>query len=77
MNRIVHDHYPASRLPDDLRDGTRDGASVRVTVEEESPVIGKAELRALTLALQSRRRGTTIEEAVARIRELRDEWDDR
>ena len=34
MNRIVRDHYPASKLPDDLREGIDPGAEVVVTVEE-------------------------------------------
>jgi hypothetical protein len=36
MNKIVLEHYPASRLPEELREGIAANASVRVTVEEES-----------------------------------------
>ncbi len=38
MNRIVKEHYPASKLPEDLREGLAPGAEVTVTVEvlEES-----------------------------------------
>ena len=33
MNKIVHDHYPAERLPDDLRQEVPDALEVRVTLE--------------------------------------------
>ena len=35
MNRIVREHYPASKLPDDLRKGIDPDRSVTVTVVEE------------------------------------------
>lgn len=37
MNRIVKDHYPAARLPEDLREGLDLGDEVRVTIEIVSP----------------------------------------
>ena len=35
MNRIVKEHYPASRLPEDLREGVDPTAIVTVTIVEE------------------------------------------
>ncbi len=35
MNRIVKEHYPASKLPDDLREGLAPGSQVTVTIVEE------------------------------------------
>lgn len=78
MNKIVVEHYPVARLPEELREGLDDVGSVRVTVEADIPkpmatgdVIAAARQR-----LAARRgEGVTIEEAVARIRQLRDEWD--
>ena len=35
MNRTIREHYPASKLPDDLRGGVDPSASVTVTIEEE------------------------------------------
>jgi len=78
MNRIVREHYPASKLPPDLRQGLDAGASVTVTIQEEAPRRPSAE--ELRRQLQAYRKGlprhSTLDEAVARVRELRDEWDD-
>jgi hypothetical protein len=35
MNRIVREHYPVERLPEDLREGIPAGEQVTVTVEPE------------------------------------------
>ena len=37
MNRIVREHYPASKLPADLREGLPEEAVVRVSVTVERP----------------------------------------
>ena len=79
MNKIVVEHYPVERLPEDLREGFGRGDSVRVTVEADPPVAMTA---AEVVATMKRRladrdnAGVTVGEAVARIRALRDEWDD-
>ena len=75
MERLVIDHYPASKLPDDLRGRILPTASVKVTVEEIQRAPDREKLLSL---LQKSRRGSTrvtLEEAVRRVRELRDEWD--
>jgi hypothetical protein len=35
MNKVVREHYPASKLPDDLREGIDASKDVTVTVVEE------------------------------------------
>jgi lipoate-protein ligase A len=76
MNKIVLEHYPASKLPQELRKGIADGASVRVTIEEELRPLTRKEFLASLKEARRNAKGVTIEEAVARVRELRDEWED-
>jgi hypothetical protein len=77
MNKIVREHYPASHLPKELRDGIAETASVTVTVEEEGrKPLDRESLLKLMRRAQAAAPGVTPEEAVARIRTLRDEWDD-
>ena len=79
MNRIVKEHYPASKLPVELREGIDGDALVTVTVQPEEgsrkPLTQK-ELRQLLERAQKEAKGGTIEDAVERVRALRDEWDD-
>ena len=78
MNRIVLEHYPASKLPKDMRGEIASDASVRVVVEEEIPARPMT-FEELTTIIEKARKGkksVTTEEAVARIRALRDEWGD-
>jgi hypothetical protein len=35
MNKIIREHYPASRLPEDLRAGVDPSSTVTVTIVEE------------------------------------------
>ncbi len=96
MNKIVREHYPASKLPEELRQGLSPDATVKIVIEEE----GEAEERHVLLLADGDRiwsdRSETVEEllekirahkekygsttsgdeAVQRIRALRDEWDD-
>lgn len=77
MGKVVLDHYPAERLPAELREGLAADAKVRVTVEPEasSSEMAKAAFIRKLDAIRERGEKTTIEEAVARIRSLRDEWE--
>jgi hypothetical protein len=74
MNKIVREHYPASKLPEDLRPSGDPDARVTVIVEtEEKPE------RVMTLDEIFSQRGfvrRTKEEIDADIRRQRDEWDD-
>ena len=76
MNKIVLENYPASKLPEELREGIAPGASVKVTVEEEARKPMTREKLHLSLSdARARASGVSIEDAVARIRELREEWE--
>lgn len=71
MNKIVRENYPASKLPEDLREGLDLDATVRVVVQSISPPIPHLSRFVGRFA----NRNVTPHEAVARIRALRDEWD--
>lgn len=75
MNRIVREHYPVEKLPEDLRAGLDPTETVRVVVEgTPGPDTSEARLREL---LDLARRAQPIgDDPVERIRKLRDEWDD-
>jgi hypothetical protein len=80
MNRIVREHYPVEKLPEDLQLQLPPGASVIVTVEEvpaQGPLTAH-EAVALMRKIQQRNGGSglTPDEAAAEVRVLRDEWDD-
>jgi hypothetical protein len=77
MNRIVRDHYPAEKLPEDLRAGLPIGAQVQVTILVEPPQKSTEDVLAMIDAYRATRQETvrTVEDAVAEIRALRDEWD--
>jgi hypothetical protein len=86
MNKIVREHYPVERLPEDLREAFPDVHHVTVEVSAEAaddagpPPLSYEEAVAVVHMMRKRNAerggGVTEEEAVRRIRELRDEWDD-
>jgi len=89
MNKIVREHYPVEKLPDDLREGLAAGQTVTITVEEENgpsledleKMVQRLLANPQPMSLRELRRmvgpqDVTAEEAAARIRALRDEWDD-
>ena len=75
MNRIVLHHFPASKLPDEMRGAVDPSSTVTVTVEEEErppeKVMSLEEIWALR-APPFR----TAEEIDEQLRRDRDEWDD-
>jgi hypothetical protein len=77
MGRIELKHYPASRLPAELRQGIAEGAFVNITVEADTAAAPSREqfLKALRRDVPAGK-GVSVEDAVRRIRDLRDEWDD-
>lgn len=92
MNKIVREHYPASKLPEDLREGIPEGAEVVVTVEIREPRTypgfpPEPERKPKTAketwgdTLRAHKESSDFREAtddpVERIRALRDEWDHR
>lgn len=81
MSTTVLEHYPVDRLPKDLRDKVPGAEKVRLTLEPELASGGRSTLTEILDELRALREAGIIkpisaEEAVARIRELRDEWDD-
>jgi hypothetical protein len=80
MGRVELRHYPASKLPAELRGEIGLESIVSILVEEEAaatqkPLTGR-DLKQFIETSQRNNKGVSIEEAVRRIRELRDEWDD-
>jgi hypothetical protein len=73
MNKIVREHYPASKLPEDLRPSRDPSALVTVTIEEERRPDKVMSLEEIFSLSGFRRR--TAEEIDAEIRQQRDEWD--
>ncbi|MBI2715223.1 MAG: hypothetical protein HYX37_12340 [Rhizobiales bacterium] len=77
MNKITREHYPASKLPEDLREGVDPGSTVTVTVTVEELKQSASRKKSLVDMLADARRLPPIgDDPVARIRELRDEWED-
>jgi hypothetical protein len=75
MNKIIKENYPASRLPDDLRNGVDPEARVTVTItlEEQQP---KRPPTLEEIWAMRRPPYRTKEEIDADLRRQRDEWDD-
>jgi len=75
MNKIIREHYPAAKLPEDLRPNEDPNARVTVIIEEEdqqpNDVLSLEEIWAMR-----ERPFRTKEEIDAEIRRQRDEWDD-
>ena len=78
MGRVELRHIPASRLPKDLRGDFLPSDLVDVVVNAASgpKPLSREELIAVLNRPRDPSELTTSEEAVARIRALRDEWDD-
>jgi hypothetical protein len=83
MNKIVREHYPVEKLPEDLREGLQAGATVRVVLEVEDETIERPSMsfeESMRLINDYRRDNperVSVEDAVQRVRALRDEWDER
>lgn len=75
MNRFTREHYPASKLPEDLRGGVDPSATVTVTITEEE----KRPEKVMSLEEIWARRAPpfkTAKEIDDDLRRQRDEWDD-
>ncbi|KFL30454.1 hypothetical protein JP75_14815 [Devosia riboflavina] len=80
MNKIVLEHYPLEKLPEDIQKAVGSAGSVTLTIETERPVpLDRdklvAELRALKLGMLPDK-GLSLEEATRQVRQVRDEWED-
>jgi hypothetical protein len=74
MNRIVLQHFPASKLPDEMRGNVDPSSTVTVTIEEEMRPEKVMSLEEIFAARRPPFR--TAEEIDAQLRRDRDEWDD-
>ena len=74
MNKIVRENYPASRLPEDLREGIDPSTRVTVIVTEYGPSHQPMTLEEIWALRRPPYR--SAEDIVSGIRQLRDEWDD-
>lgn len=83
MNRIVREHYPVSKLPEDLREQFAGQDEVTITVESKAetlrdrpePPFGSGGFSRYRHLAQPHFQST--EEVVAHVNALRDEWDER
>lgn len=71
MNKIIREHYPAAKLPEDLRPSGDPNARVTITIEEEEKPENVMTLDEIFSQTGFRRR--TREEIDAEIRRQRDE----
>jgi hypothetical protein len=55
MNKFVREHYPASKLPEDLRAGVDPAATVTVTIVEEGEADASQRVVTLEEIFASRR----------------------
>jgi hypothetical protein len=75
MNSITKLNYPASKLPEDLRDGVDPTSTVTVTVTVDAA--RPARVRSLEEIFASREPPFRSKEEIdAELRRQRDEWDD-
>lgn len=71
QDKIIVEHFPVDRLPDELRRGLAPGGTARVVVEPDDAVDRKH--HRLSPLLGTGRGVYSEEEAVSAIRKLRDE----
>ena len=90
MNKIVRDHYPVDKLPEDLREGFTAHATVRIVLEsvepsavrlpaslaDEKPMSASEATQFIQRFKATHHSDMSPEDAVERIRKLRDEWED-
>lgn len=89
MNRIVREHYPVAKLPEDLREGLKPDEEVRITIETETASEVSSAFPEVAALLRRPERVLTLEEIFAlrrpvyssveeideHVRTMRDEWD--
>ncbi len=62
MNKIVREHYPVSKLPEDLREGLKPDEEVRITIESDSTPDFDAIFPETAALLRRPRRVMTLDE---------------
>lgn len=76
MNKIVREHYPVERLPEDLRRSLPEGLTVRLTLEAGDGALPTGRAWIEDIMRRKSAITPTTDDSVQRIRQLRDEWDD-
>jgi hypothetical protein len=76
MNKIIREHYPASKLPEDLREGVDPKSTVTVTVTVETLQRPEHVMSLEEIFAARRPPFRSAEEIDADIRRQRDEWND-
>lgn len=76
MNRIIREHYPVDRLPEDLRQVLSDHVTVRLTLEADDVALPAGRAWIADIMRRKADIPETTDDPVARIRQLRDEWDE-
>jgi hypothetical protein len=69
MNKVVREHYPVEKLPEDLRGGFPPDARVRVTIVSESAPSAHPLLEAMHASDRPRRRREDIDRVMQLLRE--------
>ncbi len=80
MNKIVLQHYPTAKLPEDLRDEVGDGKHVTITIEIEEELGGRQPAEKDWFSKYERLRRSTfhsLDEVNEHVRALRGEWSHR
>ena len=75
MNRLVRDHYPVSKLPEDLREGFEGQVDVRVTIDLAETSVPPRQKSLQELFAMGRPTFNTVEEIDDHLQTLREEWD--
>jgi hypothetical protein len=73
MNKVIREHYPAAKLPKELRGDIDPSRVVTVTVIEEAP---QSAFRSLDeIFRRTRKRTLSEKEIIELVRAERDSWD--
>ena len=76
MNKIVREHYPVDKLPEDLRELLDPSKPVTLVIEQDDEAACPDPKREFMRFFgAAKERNTSATEAVRRIRTLRDEWE--
>jgi len=76
MNKIVREHYPVDKLPEDLRELLDPSKPVTLVIEQDDGAPRSNPQREFARYFgAAKERNTSAAEAVRRIRSLRDEWE--
>jgi hypothetical protein len=76
MNSIVRERYPASKLPEDLREGVDPASTVTVTVTVEERGLSTKVMSLEEIFAARRPPFRSVEDIDADLRKQRDEWDE-